>query len=170
MKKKMLVILALVFAISISLVPAVAVEPDGRPQSPNAFVGSEFVNAFDEVSIRRSSDIYLGGYTIKQYLNTGYMCMTDESFGKDDFPEDKTFKFETNLTAEKTTEKIKVGIAYVDMWGTDTYLVHTEMGLQDKKLFTCNKKPGNKTKYYGAITNDTGGVMHGSFCIYKVIA
>lgn len=172
MKKKLMVVVALIFAIAVNLIPVAAVE-EGRPETPNAFDGTEFVEAFD-VSLlpiygtRKVREVYLGSYTIKQYLNSGYMKFTDESFDASKFPDDGAFKFETNLTTDGTDKDIKVGIAYVNFWGDDVYLVSTKMGLSDSKIFTCDKKPSQDKNYYGCITNDTGGKMYGSFTIYAV--
>ena len=75
-----------------------------------------------------------------------------------------------NAGAIGTKTEIKVGIAYVDFWGTDTFFASTKMGLSDEKLFTVTKTPGKNTKYYGCIDNNTGGKVYGSFSIYAVTA
>jgi hypothetical protein len=170
MKKKLTLIYSLLLAISICVVPASALEVEGRPTSPRAYDGTEFVEAYDVSVQSRSTDTELGSYTIKKYLNNGYMKFTDQSFDKSNFPEDGVFKFVTNLTTDGTKDEIKVGIAYVDFWGSDTFFASTTMGLSDKKLFTVTKKPGKNTIYYGCIDNKTGGKVYGSFSIYAVTA
>ena len=171
MKKKLALIYSLLLAVSISLIPVSAAEAiEGRPTSPRAYDGTEFVEAYDMPAQRRVSEKKLGSYTIKQYLNNGYMKFTDESFGKSAFPEDGVFKFVTDLRTDGTKTEIKVGIAYVDFWGTDTFFASTKMGLSDEKLFTVTKTPGKNTKYYGCIDNNTGGKVYGSFSIYAVTA
>lgn len=170
MKKKISVILSLIFAIAISMVPANAADIEGRPQSPNAFDGAEIVEAYEVNLKSRSRDVLLGSYTIQNYLNDGYMKFTNESFGASSFPDDGIFRFETNLTTAGKDGDIKVGIAYTDWFGTDIYFVSTKMGLSDNKLFTCTKTPSDSKAYYGCISNDTGGKMYGSFAIYAVYA
>lgn len=146
-----------------------AVDVEGRPTTPQAYVGTEFVQAYDAPSTARTShDKFLGSYTIQKYLNNGYMKFTDQSFGKADFPDDGVFRFETNLTTDGKKTTIKAGIAYVDWWGTDTFFTSTTMGLKDNKHFTTDKTPGKDTKYYGCIDNNTGGKVYGSFSIYAV--
>lgn len=171
MKKKLALVYSLLLAITIiSCVPASAVEIEGRPKSPHTYIGTEFVEAYDAPILQRSADRFLGSYTIKEYLGDGYMKFTDESFGKNDFPEDGIFKFVTNLWTEGNKEEIEVGIAYTNFWGDDVFFASTTMGLSDKKLFTVKKTPGSNTKYYGCILNETGGKVHGSFSIYSVTA
>ena len=170
MKTKLKIILFLVFSIAISMVPVNAADVEGRPQSPHAFDGAEIVEAYNVNPKSRSRDVFLGSYTILKYLNDGYMKFTNESFGKSDFPEEGVFRFETHLTTDGKDGNIKVGIAFTDWLGIDTYLTSIKMGLSDNKLFACTKNPSDKTKYYGCISNSTGGKMYGSFSIYAVHA
>lgn len=159
-------------ALSIATMVLPASADEGHLVSPDMYDEAEIVEAYDMPAIftKGVRETYLGSYTIQNYLGAGYMKFTNESFGKDKFPPDKTFRFETNLWTEGTDKDITAGIAYTNWFGDDKYLVTTKIGLEDTKLFTTTKTPGENTKYFGCITNDTNGKMHGTFSIYSVYA
>lgn len=169
MKQKVTIILSLVFAFAIILIPAYATNEEGYPLLPNTFAETEFVEAYDEELVSaRLSQKFLASYTIQQYLNDGYFLYTTESFKSDDFPEDRTFKIVTNLSTEGTKKTISAGIGGYTWFGDRAFFASTTVDLVDSALFQCTSKPEKNVSYYGAISNNTGGKMYGSFTIYAV--
>ena len=169
MKQKVTIILSLIFAFAITLIPAYATEEEGYPLSPNTFAETEFVEAYDEeLTSARLSQKLLGSYTIQQYLNNGYFLYTTDSFKSNNFPEDRVFKIVTNLSTEGTKKTVEAGIGSYTWLGDRTFFASTTVDLVDSALFQCNSKPKENESYYGAILNNTGGKMYGSFSIYAV--
>ena len=169
MKRKITITLSLIFALAITLIPAYATDEEGYPLSPNTFAGTEFVEAYDEEGASaRLSQKLLGRYTIKQYLNNGYFLYTTESFKGSDFPEDRVFKIVTNLSTEGTKKTVEAGIGTYTWLGDRTFFASTTVDLVDTALFQCTSNPKENVSYYGAIFNNTGGKVYGSFSIYAV--
>lgn len=169
MKKFAVISLALMLVMGLS-VPALATE-EGHPLTPHLFdecIEVESFPAENNSLLRKSDDRFLGSYTIKQYLNDGYYKFTDQSFGKGEWPEDGTFEFFTYLKTTGSKSTIKVGIAYVNWLGDDTFFCSTTMGLSDKQIFSTDKTPKDDVKYYGSIYNRTGGQLTGSFELYAI--
>lgn len=151
------------------MIPAYATEEEGYPLSPNTFAETEFVEAYDDgLTSARLSQKLLGSYTIQQYLNDRYFLYTTESFKSDDFPEDKVFKIVTNFTTEGTKTTISAGIGSYTYLGDRTFFASTTVNLVDSALFQCTSTPKKNESYYGAVLNNTGGKMYGSFSIYAV--
>lgn len=170
-KMKKAFTLILVGVISILLcVPALASElpGDGKPLSPTAFDGAEYVPAEKVMIQDKSRQILLGYYTIKNYLNQGWMVTTDQSFGASDFPPSGTFEVITNMSTDGFLKTVKAGISYVNWAGEDEFFAYTKVDLAGVTTFTTTKAPDQNKKYYGGVLNETGGKMYGSFSIYAV--
>lgn len=169
MKKAFTLILAGVISILLC-VPALASElpGDGKPLSPTAFDGAEYVPAEKVIIQDRSRQILLGYYTIKHYLNQGWMATTDQSFGAGDFPPSGTFEVITNMSTDGFFKTVEAGIAHVDWTGEYGFFAYTKVDLVGVTTFTTTKTPDENEKYYGGVLNKTGDKLYGSFSLYAV--
>lgn len=168
MKKMLALILAGVFGTLLCL-PALAAElpGDGKALPPTAFDGAEYVPAETIMPIA-DNEVLLGSYTIKNFLNQGWMVTSDQSFGASDFPESGTFKVTTEMRTDGNNKKVKAGISYVNWLGDDKFFAYTMVDLKGTATFTTSKTPDQNKKYYGGVYNDTNDRMYGSFYLYAV--
>ena len=168
---KKIVTLILAGVLSVLLyVPTFATElpSEGKPLPLTAFDGAEFSPPEMIMPVDNTREVLLGSYTIKQYLNQGWMLTTDDSFDSSDFPASKTFLVVTNMRTDGINKKVKAGISYVNWFGNDTFFAYTMVDLVGKTIFQTTKTPDKNVKYYGGIFNDTNDKMYGSFYLYAV--
>lgn len=167
--KKMLTLILVGVLGTLLCLPALAAElpGDGKPLSPTAFDGAEYASAETIMPIA-DNEVLLGSYTIKNYLNQGWMVTSDQSFGASDFPASGKFKVTTEMSTDGINKKVKAGISYVNWIGEDTFFAYTKVDLKGTATFTTSKKPDQNKKYYGGVYNDTNDKMYGSFYLYAV--